>query len=756
MSYQAIVRVNGIEVTRHEGIWDAFAVPLPSGDRLDIEVEVVKNGGASFPVRDVASGFIPFVFHTFGGIYQDVELLWSAESPLAEPVPVASPPSVRVEGTRIVLSKADVKLSAQDKAKQWLESRAGAASVPQTPASTPRHDGTSDRGESHAYLRGVLTWGWYPEVGHTNPPETTIRREVDQIQSVGFNLVKFCLWIPSHRYLEILHERGMFAWIELPLWDPTADTEKQESMAEELERIVSQYRHHPNVVLWTIGCELHETTSARYRQRLYEMVKGLVLNGALVKDNSGGAEMYGGDLREYGDFNDFHPYCDTEFYPEVLDSLLNGPRADVPIVLGEFNDLDIHRDLARLLREAPYWTSADPALNDQGSRWQHDLPTFLPTSRFAPQPAEHRHEALQASSLGKARFIRKYVQESVRARDDIAGYVITGLRDTPISTAGFLDDWDTLRFSRDDLAPWNGPTCAFVIPTRRPPWVNGGNRPGWLDPFNHFSGRVFWRIGAHSEHELAGALEWDVLHFTWSGSTRPQGRVAFGTSVDIEVPAVTARQVGEITWDAASLGGHLLRVRFGDAENSWPLWVVPPYAASDFDGWCEEDPLRLLPDLKLPANSTSKASGEQSRLEPTKVISTRLQTSADQAILLLTGEGTLPMPFWRESAYEFNGGDFWDRSGYRDAWERFLPMSPDCALDMEALAAAYPEITWETLLNRIDVRTYAEHPILVRGDGGGRRVIATTLRPFGGLGCAPRGVTRNPSGCEFLRRLAAM
>jgi hypothetical protein len=201
---------------------------------------------------------------------------------------------------------------------------------------------------------------------------------------MGFNTIKFCLWVPRHRFFEILEEEGMFAWLELPLWDPTGDEEKLEAMAQEIERIVLQYRHHRSIIAWTVGCELGASTPHEFRRRMVEMVQRET-GCPLVKDNSGGAEMYGGDLREYGTFEDFHPYCDTHWYPVVLESLEPGPRAIAPILLGEFNDFDVHRDLRRLKEKAPFWASEDPALNDKGVRWQHDLPTVLKESRWATQ-----------------------------------------------------------------------------------------------------------------------------------------------------------------------------------------------------------------------------------------------------------------------------------------------------------------------------------------------------------------------------------
>lgn len=727
ISYAASVWVNGEEVGAHEGMWDAFEFELPDADRWEIEVRVTKNGGATYPVREVASGFIPFVYHTFGGIYKPVRLV---EVPMTSTKPTAR--VAWAEGSQVWIADRSMPgKSIQDAANDWLRKRRG-EEVDDSPA---------QQGARPFYARGVLTWGWYPELGHHNPDEATIRREIAQAQRLGFNLIKFCLWVPPHRYLELLHDAGLFAWIELPLWDPTSDSVAQRRMADELERIVEQYRHHPNVVFWTIGCELHETTTARYRQELTERVREALMTpdgpSALVKDNSGSAEMYGGDLREYGDFYDFHPYCETPLYPEVLDSLMPGPRPAMPVLLGEFNDIDVHRDLARIRVEEPYWISLDPALNDKGVRWQHDLPGVVPVNRFAVEPEANRSAALMASSKGKAIFIRKFVQEQVRARSDIAGYVVTGWRDTPISSAGMIDDWDEVRYAPEDLAHWNRETCLFPILVRRPPWVRGGNRPGWRDPFNHFAGRIFWRIGAHAESEVEGALEWDVLNYTWEGDRRPVGRVAFGTDEALTVRSGSSIEVGQISVDVERSGGFLLRARFGGAENTWPLWVVPPYDPAEFADWKLDDPRNVFEDLAI--------GGDHG------LWTTRLGASAERGIVFLLDEGTKPMPFWREAAYEFLNDRFWEPTGLRDAWARWLPMTPDCVLDMEQISRSYPGWEFETLLNRIDVRTYAEHPVLVRAQKGAAEMLITTLRPYGGLGIGPRGVTKNPSGVEFLR-----
>jgi len=679
VSYRAEVFVDGELRLVHEGIWDAFWIDLTPWARapVPIEVRVTKGGGPTFPVRDVLSGFLPYVFQTFGGIFRPVEFV-PGSNPL-EDLPPAPPTRVRVEGGRIFIE------------------------------------------DKPFYARGLLHWGWYPEIGHTHPDDETIVRELDAVQTLGMNLVKFCLWVPPHRMLEAMAERGLEAWLELPLWDPSPDPDRLSAMEAEIAGIVRQYRRHANIVMWTVGCELSHATPPDFRRRLVELVQRET-GCPLVKDNSGGAEMYGGDPQEFGSFDDFHPYCDTPFYAPVLDTLLPGARRAIPILLGEFDDYDVHRDLPRLRREAPYWTSTDPALNDVGVRWQHDLPGFLPLTPWAEDRPEQA--ALAESSRGKARFIRKTVHEAVRERESISGYVITGIRDTPISTSGFFDDWDQPRFSRDEIEPWNGDHALIRVPLRRPPWVRGGNRPGWQDASNFFAGTVRIRLAVHSVPGVLGTLRWQIR------SVETEDVVAQGTAPSIPIGPLSTIEVGEVVWEQAPPGRYVLVARFGDAENRWPLGVEPGFEATAWSGWALHDPYGLFEGIDASGDGPTLGSAMPSDWD-------------GRGILGLTGPETLPAPFWRECIQTF--GPTVAGLGFAEAWERLLAISGDTVLDPAWLDAHAPG--WSAEIVRIDTRTYVERPILVRTRQGG---WITTLRPFGGLGIQPSGVRRNPSGSALL------
>ena len=636
VSYEAKVYVNGDLMVCHRGIWDAFDVSIARDlESAEIEVRVTKNGGARFPVQEVLSGFLPFVFNTFGGIFREVYLGEKEDFSGLDLPPSAS--RIRLEKSRIFLD----------------------------------HRPT--------YLRGVLHWGWYPELGHPNPPSETILKELDQIKAQGFNLVKFCLWLPSHRYLELLAEKQLWAWIELPLWDPSPD--HLEYLAREARLIARQYRHHANVIAWTGGCELGSRVPAEFRNNLFESIAEIT-QCPLVKDNSGGSEMYGSDLREFGTFEDFHPYCDLTFYPSVLDSLVSSPPTHAPILLGEFNDIDVHRNLPAIAEA--YWASADPTLNAQGVRWQYDLPRVLSRSNWSKHSA--RQIALLESSRQKALFIRKTVHEAVRARARISGYVVTGLRDTPISSSGLIDDFGEPRFSREECAAWNGPDCLFLLPTRRPPWIHGGNRPGWRDPLNHFAGTVHFRLGLACEQEYQGEVAWEL-----TGG----GHCWYGV-FPARVNALDAVRLGAIDLECVPAGEYLLRVEITRTTNTWPIWVVPPIEPNEKPGLFD-------------------------------------------SIVCMEGDPSNPVPFWRESAYEFVGLE-----AFANHWSRWLPICGDHSIPLDRL----PDDA-EVLVRRIDTRTYEETAVVARCN----KEIWTTARPMGGLGNQPVGLEANPAGVEFLRTI---
>jgi hypothetical protein len=663
VSYLAVVMINDEVVCTHEGIWDAFSVDLAAwaGQTIELKVRVIKNGGSTYPVPDVASGFLPYVYGTFGGIYRPVKLVVSDTDPVLPKPKVES--RVGVDGCYISLDE-----------KPWE-------------------------------LRGLLSWGWQP--GFVSPDRTgnELDEWIDKIQELGFNTIKFCLWVPTHETLRRMHAKGMEAWIELPIWMPNPD--KLLGMTDELKRIVSQYRHHPNIVAWTIGCELGKLAPAEWREEMVEFVLEET-NCPLVMDSSGGSEMYGGDPREYGTFYDFHPYCDTHFYPQVIDSLLTGPRKKKPIIFGEFCDHDSLRDLARIEKENPFWASDDEYLNAQGVRWQYDLPKKAWDESFF-------WSKIEVVNAAAGIFHRWRTLDHVRSQPEIAGFVITGEIDTPISSSGMFDDWGE---SRED------PSGAFqrdfftLVPKRRPPWINGGNRAGWSSP---------WWAEEGEQVELQPVVKSPkpIDEFILILERRLSGK---GKTESEEIVLQEADRTGLITVCQPVVIQHhpdenvMVQLRQKGSGNavgafrpifSWPKETVWP-------GVKFEDPTgHLMKD----------------NCEGAWVVSTNGLRSEKRGVHICFDSGTLPRPYVRECIRRNGGSD-------PDAM-----IAPDRALDPSALDEAFGKGNWTSLIDRIDTRTFEVLPYAVRV----KDRIYTTLRLGGGHGNQPIGLDNNLLGQQVLK-----
>jgi hypothetical protein len=86
-SYEARGFLNDAPLGVHKGIWDSFCWEitdaLHAGEN-HLRVQVVKNGGASYPVPQVLSGFLPYVSCTFGGLWQPVYVLETGDAWLCD------------------------------------------------------------------------------------------------------------------------------------------------------------------------------------------------------------------------------------------------------------------------------------------------------------------------------------------------------------------------------------------------------------------------------------------------------------------------------------------------------------------------------------------------------------------------------------------------------------------------------------------------------------------------------------------------
>jgi hypothetical protein len=547
------------------------------------------------------------------------------------------------------------------------------------------------------------------------------------------------------------------------MWLPQVTGALREQAPAEYRDIMQRVHHHPSVVVYSLGCEMGRAVDADLLARLDDVVRGQTC-GALLCDNSGSGEAYGGLSFDFADFNDYHFYCDLHYFDPLVDHFRRDWRPARPWLFGEFCDSDDYRDPDEIRAahggETPWW-------------WRHDNPIHQPLrlARRRQHEVENAtgrtHQDLQHISRQESQVVRKTIVEKVRRRANMGGYIITGIRDTPLATSAVFDD---LGRAKDDPAvsrAFNADTVLALDRGRLREWRHGGDRPRRQDLFNYAADApVSLRlVCAHAGEPLdGGVVNWQVTGAAGeviADGSRPfpgmaGGRPAALTDITFDAPAV-----GEAA--ALSLSAEL-HAAGAVVRNQWTLWVYPAT-----DAWPKDaalyDPagcLARLDDLAGPTASLAEwPAGKPVRLLITSDAPPGLSDyvrDGGRVLILQGGVKPLPAepcPFWRESIKLIEDHPVIDalpHAGFADL--QFYSLATDYALEPGALPALLPGVERVApLLTRLDARLFHVKHYLVEARLGEGRIIASTLRFQGGLGDQPDGLRDNPAGRFLLRRI---
>lgn len=336
VSYAATVRCNGQVVGDHIGMWTPFAVDLSAalkpGQENLIEVEVVKPchalTGGQYPLRSSLAGFLPDIATTFGGLWQSARLRVLAAGfdrvgieadPTSGMLHVGARPVLPADSldalVRITVAHAGQVVAAHETPVTggehldanlrvtnpvlWQPGQPALYSVHlemicggRTVATVTERVGfrqlrpvgeqllLNDRPIS---LRGVLSWGWNPATIAPCVTAESARREMRRMAALGFNLIKLCLFIPNQTYYEIADEEGMLLWQEWPMWLPDVTLSLRSQAPGEYANYIQLTRHHPSVLVYSLGCELDRSVDRDLLNQLDGVVRCAVTTAAPAK-----------------------------------------------------------------------------------------------------------------------------------------------------------------------------------------------------------------------------------------------------------------------------------------------------------------------------------------------------------------------------------------------------------------------------------------------------------------------------------------
>ncbi|MCC7362499.1 MAG: hypothetical protein IT317_23665 [Anaerolineales bacterium] len=809
ISFHVTVRLNGRAAGEHAGLWSAFQLDvteLARPGRNEIELEVWKPGD-TYPLRETLSGFLPDVLTAFGGPWQslrlrcfDVTLADLRVRPLAD--------------DRLVLDGLVQGLAGSAEVRLHLAGRAAAARLgagagrfalavstaglarwqPGNPCLHPvsievwqdgvlaaradrrvglravqtRPDGTLWLDDAPLHLRGVLDWGWHPDLIRPTPTRAMLEKQFTQARSLGFNLIKLCLFVPDEATFEAADELGMLLWLELPMWLPKV-TPKMEALArDEYATLLRRLHPHPSIVVLSLGCELNSAVNPAFLGSLARLAREWLPN-ALLCDNSGSAEAYGGAATALSDFYDYHFYTDPHFFQPLMEHLDRAYRPAKPWLSGEFCDADTGRDYSQF--ESPPWWLTDPTpllRDDYLAQRAH-------RERLAAAGVTDGGRGLALAARRQATAVRKHLLELTRRHSATGGDVVSGWADTPITTSGMVDDAGELKFVGEQWQSFNGDAVLLLDRERRRRWV-GGDRPAYRDPYT-------WWAGERAELHLllsnglgeisGGALRWrlaDAGNQTLAEGERVIDRLPAAQVCEVAVITATLEAAGahpaelvlSVTLDV-TLSGGITRA----LENRWTLWAVPrprlprplPVAG----------PLRHNQPLgRLDRQAAVVDLGAAPLAQP---FLTDALTPEALARVRAGGQGvwwlrapddrfTRALPFWREAIHRVGEHALWSQV-YAAGEPRLVDMrhfsvATDFALDLAALRAHLgSDAAVEPCWRRFDARQLFWAEYLVEARLGAGRLWVTSLAFAGGLGSQPVGLDANPCGAWLLAQLLA-
>jgi len=441
------------------------------------------------------------------------------------------------------------------------------------------------------YLRAALDQDYYPDTICTTPSVQFLEDQFSKAKQLGLNCIRCHIKAPDPRYYDVADRLGLLIWTELPNMG-VANDRSQSRTEETLKGIVDRDGNHPSIICWTIinenwGMDLvHDAEHRSWLRKTYTWLKAYD-PGRLVVDNSPLAPSFHietdvADYHYYAAFPDSRADWDDFIEqlagrPAWLFSPEDGaPTGQEPLVCSEFGNWGLPDP--ELLNDAaghePWWFETGHDWAD-GVMYPHGV-----QNRFVDwslgRAFVNLKDFVEAAQWQQFRAL-KYALESMRARQQLAGYVITELTDAHWESNGLLDMRRNRRVFHEQFSSINADTVIVPLWRRLSYW--SGEEAEINLVLAHGSGAPLRHTTINAGFAGEQKLE---IPFQEAGTAAPIGALSFA------MPVVTSSEVQRLNFELCDSNG--VRV----ARNTLAVAVHPRRSPPDptLAVWAPDDVVR--------------------------------------------------------------------------------------------------------------------------------------------------------------------
>ncbi|MGB8491048.1 MAG: chitobiase/beta-hexosaminidase C-terminal domain-containing protein [Bacteroidales bacterium] len=179
------------------------------------------------------------------------------------------------------------------------------------------------------WQNGPLDQGFWPDGIYTPPTETAMKYDLEQLQKMGFNMLRKHVKVENRRFYYICDLMGLLVWQDMPsgdmfisgtMPDISRSKEASDQFEFELKRMIETKFNHPSIIMWI---PFNEGWGQFDTERITKLISDYDPT-RLVNSASGWTDRGTGKIK------------DVHHYP---DPVVPKPEQDRAIVLGEFGGL---------------------------------------------------------------------------------------------------------------------------------------------------------------------------------------------------------------------------------------------------------------------------------------------------------------------------------------------------------------------------------------------------------------------------------